>query len=204
MEGDNMTQEIEIEFKTVLEKTAFDTLLNALPFSANAIEQTNYYFETNDFALKKQGSAIRIRKKHDEYVITLKQPHEQGILETHERINSDTFMNWIDGKPVATGQLKDQLTALQVHLEDLIYHGYLTTFRHTFTENELEYVLDESHYNGIVDYELELEAVSFTDGEKAFDALLGQYHIQKKAPITKIERFFKSLPSFMTNDNDER
>ena len=48
----------------------------------------NHYFETPDFSLK-AGSALRIRHKGETYTLTLKQPAEIGLLETHQVVTED-------------------------------------------------------------------------------------------------------------------
>lgn len=49
----------------------------------------NHYFETPDFSLKEAGSALRIRHKGETYTLTLKQPAEIGLLETHQVVTED-------------------------------------------------------------------------------------------------------------------
>src|SRR5699024_12592300 len=77
-------QQIEIERKTMLTEAEFELLLKKLPFESAPIIQTNYYFETEDLALKRNRSALRIRQKNNSYTLTLKEPHEEGVLETNE------------------------------------------------------------------------------------------------------------------------
>ncbi len=57
-------QEIEIEFKNILTKQEFDTLLQWFQIKSEQFQpQTNYYFDTEDYLLKKNESALRIKKK---------------------------------------------------------------------------------------------------------------------------------------------
>lgn len=190
-----MSQEIEIEFKTLLTKAEFETLLHALPFPEEAITQTNYYFETDDLAFKKQHSALRIRKKADKYTLTLKEPHAEGILETHDHLSANEFERWINNEPVPKDNVAKQLAALGLKESDLRYYGALQTARRTFTRNQIIYVLDKSTYNNITDYELEIEAPSKTIGQQALQDILTQYPVSKQQSITKIERFFSTLSS---------
>lgn len=188
-----MNQEIEIEYKTLLTKQTFDKLKDALPFPQDAVKQVNYYFETEDFLLKEQRSAIRIRKKKDTIVLTLKQPHPDGILETHETLTKEEFTAFVQNDVSYKPHIGEQLKNLGIDMVDLEYYGALTTYRRSFVENDIEYVLDESHYGNVVDYELEIEAPSASIGTVAFEKLLKVHHIQQQASITKIERFFNEV-----------
>src|SRR5699024_10025259 len=189
-----MAQEIEIEYKTLLTKQEYNTLLQALNFPIKGIQQRNYYFETKNFTLKSYHSALRIREKKGHYTLTLKEPHKEGILETHDDLSKTEFMQWTNGQPKATMNVSAQLEHLQVSVQDLYYFGSLTTERREFIDNKITFVLDKSSYNGIVDYELEIEAPSQAAGIKVFHDTLQHYSVQKQEPITKIERFFSSLP----------
>lgn len=185
-----MNQEIEIEFKTLLTPATFERLQQALSFPNKAITQINYYFETEKFALKEKRSALRIREKNGGYTLTLKQPHPQGILETHDNLTPEEFEAWIQGHPKGEESTNKQLKQMGVSVNDLAYYGSLKTERYSFEKDGIIYVLDKSFYHNVVDYELEIEAPDYGSGEKAFINLLNEFSIVKQAPITKIERFF--------------
>ncbi|HLR42033.1 MAG TPA: CYTH domain-containing protein [Pseudogracilibacillus sp.] len=188
-----MNQEIEIEYKTLLTKEAFDKLNKVLPFPQTATKQVNYYFETADLKLKEKRSAIRIREKQHSIVLTLKQPHPDGILETHERLTEEEFTAFLQNNISYKEHIGKQLSALGIDMTDLQYFGALTTYRRSFLADGIEYVLDESHYGNKIDFELEIEAGSATSGTKAFQTLLQEHQIEQLASITKIERFFNEM-----------
>ncbi len=58
-----MSQEIEIEYKNLLTKDEFNSLLSNLSFPRKGQVQINYYFETADLALRNKLSALKIKKK---------------------------------------------------------------------------------------------------------------------------------------------
>lgn len=191
--GGIMTQEIEIEYKVLLTKNEYETIASSLPFSTNSVIQVNYYFETKQFDFKKQHSALRIREKNNQYTLTLKQPHKDGILETHDKLTEEEFNNWMNGNPPPTVHVGKQLKNMGIKVERINYFGSLTTKRRSFKLEDILYVLDESTYNGKVDYELEIEAPSKEKGLNVFNKIIQDFHISPKEPITKIERFFYSL-----------
>lgn len=188
-----MNQEMEFEYKTLLTKEDFDKLNDVLAFPQEAIKQVNHYFETADFQLKDKSSALRIREKDTAFILTLKQAQADGILETHEKLTKAEFVAFLQNKIGYKDHVGKQLKELGIEMSDLQYYGSLTTYRKSFSKNEIEYVLDESHYGEVIDYELEIEAASMTSARNAFEALLKKHKIKKLASITKIERFFTEM-----------
>ena len=188
-----MAQEIEIEYKILLSEKKFNDILNSLEFPKEPFVQTNYYFETPDFKLKSISSALRIRKKNADFIVTLKEPHPKGILETHDRISEKDFQKAIDENELSAPNCRKQLQNKGIPLEKVEYVGSLTTERYEFKKNELIYVLDKSFYNGQTDYELEIEAPSQAIGKQIFNQLLKQFQIKRSPSITKIERFFNTI-----------
>ena len=189
-----MAQEIEIEYKTLLTKHNYETLLQTFFSKVDPIVQINYYFETKNFALKKHRSALRIREKNDAYTLTLKEPHPEGILETHDSLSIDELQQWTQNNAVSKPNISKQLAAIGISENDLIYYGALKTTRHSFRQADIIYVLDKSMYNGVTDYELEIEAPTKQRGKEALRGLLEKFQITKQQSITKIKRFFTTLP----------
>ena len=189
-----MTQEIEIEYKTLLTKHDYETLLQKIFNKVKPIVQINYYFETENFALKNFHSALRIREKDGAYTLTLKQPHPEGILETHDDLSQEELQQWLKGNAVSKPNISRQLATMDITENDFIYFGALETSRYSLKQDDILYVLDKSIYNGMTDYELEIEAPTKLKGEQALQHILEKYHITQQQSITKIERFFKTLP----------
>lgn len=187
-----MPQQIEIEFKTMLTEEEFNQLLQSLPFPNKPIVQVNYYFETDDFALKKKKSALRIRKKGEQFILTLKEPHKDGLLETNEPLTKELAEKWLAGKPTNTKYVREQLNHLGIHINTLKYFGSLTTERYTYEENGIHFMLDKSFFHNIVDYELEIEAPSKVEGLQALRNVLQDHRIDERKALPKIARFFQA------------
>ncbi|ASN06509.1 CYTH domain-containing protein [Virgibacillus necropolis] len=188
-----MTQEIEIEYKNLLTADEFNQLLHRLPFPDSGTWQTNYYFETKDFSLKAKGAALRIREKTGKHVLTLKEPHIDGLLESHDNLTKNEVTSWINGNPIKKSQVSKQLESLGVCLNDLVYYGKLETKRYETNYRGTLLVLDYSTYNGMSDYELEIEAQSKEAGINMLQSIIDRYGITKKETPNKIKRFFTSL-----------
>jgi uncharacterized protein YjbK len=189
-----MAQEIEIEFKNLLTAKEFNILLDNLPFPEYSVKQTNFYFETKNLLLKDKGCALRIREKRGIYRLTLKEPHELGLLETHDTLTEEEAKQWLNGKIIAKPETTRQLQSLNIEQEDLVYYGSLTTERREVQYKDVLLVLDYSTYNGIQDYEFELEAKNQKIGLERFHSILDEFKIKKKETPNKIVRFFKTLP----------
>ena len=188
-----MSENIEIEYKVLLTEEQFKILEVELPFPEHPIIQINHYFDTFNFLLKSYHSSVRIREIDKQYTLTLKQPKDQHILETNDYLTEKEFISWLNGDPIAKHHTSKRLAQLGIVERELTYFGSLQTERKEFSSQQISYCLDKSSYNGITDYELELEVPEVGIGETIFDTLLEKYTIQKTKPITKIERFFKTL-----------
>lgn len=192
--GINMSQEIEIEFKNLLIKSEYTKLLQAFNLNPeDAFKQVNYYFETSDLTLRENGSALRIRKKNDSYQLTLKQPHEKGLLETHDTLSKNEVRLWMNDEIIAKPNVGRQLEQLGISFNSLFFQGELTTNRIETPYKDTLIVLDHSQYNNLEDYELELEANNFAYGKQIFLELLTEHHIQQRKTPNKIKRFFNSV-----------
>src|SRR5699024_12247561 len=106
------------------------------------------------------GAALRIREKDGHYRLTLKEPHQDGLLETHDTLTEAEAMNWLQGNNVAKENTEKQLKNMQIETKNLNYYGSLTTERRELEYKQVLLVLDYSIYNEQADYELELEAHS--------------------------------------------
>lgn len=196
-----MTQNIEIEFKNMLTKIEYESLLKYFKISQSQIfSQENHYFDTPDFSLKRNDSALRIRKKGGTYEMTLKQPANVGLLETNQVIGEEEVLMAIHQGILPTGIIRSLIEEYQISFSTIEYFGSLITER-----VELEYkqgllVLDHSIYLSKEDYELEYEVEDYQFGEKIFLELLKQLKIPSRKTENKIVRFYKQKFD-QTNEN---
>ncbi|MFP7494775.1 CYTH domain-containing protein [Terribacillus saccharophilus] len=189
-----MPQEIEIEFKNLLTEAEFNQLYKSLDMeNTPVIQQVNHYFETKDFQLKQLGSALRIREKNGKFQSTLKQPHADGLLETHDELTEQQAKAWLQGKITLGPEISKQLQELGISAAELVYGGALETVRRERRYLETTVVLDKSTYGSTTDYELELEAHSYAHGEHVFQSVLSEHGIGKRETPNKIQRFYDSL-----------
>ena len=188
-----MHQEIEIEFKNLLTKDEYDMLI--ISFNLTEKEkalQTNHYFDTSAMALKENHSALRVRKKGTSYTLTLKQPHEDALLETHQKCSENEFSRAIEEGVLPVGPVLKQINQLlNTRPDTYSYLGELTTERIELKLDEGLLVLDKSSYFNHSDYELEFEVTDRHEGKAAFDQLLHTHSIPKRETKNKIQRFYE-------------
>lgn len=188
-----MAQEIEIEFKNLLTEKEYHQVYHYLPFkTVELMEQTNYYFETEDLKLKQKGAALRIRYKNGKCTLTLKEPHKEGLLETHDSLTEEEANLWIQNKMMVKPHVSKQLQGLGISIESLHYMGSLTTRRKEMEYKGTTVVLDHSLYYDQEDYELEVEANSKEDGKKAIQEILKACNIPERETDNKIKRFYNA------------
>lgn len=185
-----MKQEIEIEFKNLLEKEEFYHLVEAFQLEENFISQTNHYFDTSSFLLKNNKSALRIREKGNTYTLTLKQPRAVGLLETHEALTKEEAQAIIESPSHLPKGISSILENMQIKASDLTFLGSLTTDRAEVSFKNGLLVLDHSTYLGQEDYEIEYEVSDEEIGKENFLHLLETHQIPVRKTENKIKRFF--------------
>jgi uncharacterized protein YjbK len=187
-----MEQELEIELKNIVTEKEFQTLTRHFSVTEDQFKsQTNYYFDTQDFKLKKEGCALRIRHKEDTYTFTLKEPHGDGLLESNETLMEDDALQFINGDTIHSSDLLQHLEEKYgIACSDLSSLGALKTSRYEQSFQSGLLVFDHSMYLGVEDFELEYEVTNRKQGEAEFEALLHEFNIPKRQTRNKIQRFF--------------
>lgn len=188
-----MNQEVEIEFKNMLSYDEFKSVKAYFELKdEDFTEQRNFYFDTPEFSLAKHKSALRIRKKENEFELTLKQPHENGLLETNLSIQKCEALSFIEKHefPESANAMQTIFASLRIDSDDLTYLGELVTFRCEFEYKSGKLALDHSLYLGVEDFEIEYEVNDKKTGYISFLRLLQQLNIRKKSTKNKIKRFF--------------
>ncbi|PYZ97735.1 CYTH domain-containing protein [Alteribacter lacisalsi] len=186
-----MNQEVEIEFKNLLNEEEYHRLRMAFFKNEEPFSQTNYYFDTKSYLLKDHGAMLRIREKAGSYILTLKQPIDTGLLETHQYLSDKEASTAFAGNGIPGGDVIEHLNkTVDLDRRDFRYLGSLTTERF---ERKIEgglLVLDQSTYLDFTDYELEFECADETEGKKAFSSLLDLHKIAERETPSKSHRFF--------------
>lgn len=164
-----MATNIEIEAKVLINE---DDYKRAIKYykkeNVTKITQINYYIDTDELLLKNFGIGLRIRYKGF-YVLNIKAPLQEGLLEKNESISEETYKKFKDEGIFPSGAIKNLLLMFGIEIEKLKIQTSLKTERieiENFSNGEL-FAIDKNSYNGLVDYELELEGTSLERAKSA-------------------------------------
>ncbi|EHI74069.1 adenylate cyclase family protein [Streptococcus criceti] len=183
---------LEIEYKTMLNKAEFnrmETLFSHIP----AITQTNYYFDTDDFIMRKKHLSLRIRTFDKGAELTLKIPKEVGTLEHNIDLSRQEARQIIESCQFPDNTIKDLIYEQGVDCNQLRNLGHLTTVRREKESSIGLMALDKNNYAGRIDYELELEVEEADKGKADFEAFLLENGIDLKYAKSKVARFCSTL-----------
>ncbi|MDQ0298838.1 uncharacterized protein YjbK [Salibacterium salarium] len=187
-----MAQETEIEKKNLLTESEFLHLSEVFQINKNDFFwQANSYFDTVNDDIKKQGAALRIRKKKDMYELTLKQPAKEGLLETNQNLSEEEANQALSSSFFPDGEVKDELqSSLNIDSDALRLLGTLETYRGKTPFKEGLLFLDQSVYLDTQDFEIEIEGPTETAVQIWMNDLLNKHGIPVRQTPNKIERFF--------------
>ena len=192
-----MATNIEIEAKALIKEEDYNKLIKEFE-NENAcfFDQTNYYVETKNFDLKKLGVGLRVRSINDKFVLTLKAPMSEGLLEKEENISEDQFVMFEKKNIFPECSLKDFIIMLGFDIKKLKIMAKLRTHRTQLELDEGKHILciDRNEYNNLVDYELELEGNSLGKAKTRLEQFCIEHEIEyKDNPRSKQTRALESL-----------
>ena len=188
-----MSSNIEIEAKVLLLKDEYNAIIEKLNLQKyRKIKQTNHYIDTPDRYLKKNGIALRIREKDEEFELTLKTPLSEGLLEKNENISWRDFENLSERQIFPDGNIRKFLLILGVKVSDLKVLTSLCTERIHVEFEGFGLALDKNIYSNIVDYELEVESSSIERAQQEIENILNECGI-KNFSFNKVSKQARAL-----------
>ena len=185
--------EIEKEFKNLLTKEQYEAIAGDYQsVFTKDITQTNSYYDYEGL-LQQHKMALRIRivEGKETGEITLKIPQSSlEVLEYTEVLPVDILNAYNHDKQFTLPtSLQEALENKGITLQTVNQTTLLTTHRLEGALSENEWlVLDESHYNGKVDFEMEMEVRCLEFGEPVFLGILANYNIVRCQAESKIKR----------------
>ncbi|MCI9292122.1 MAG: CYTH domain-containing protein [Erysipelotrichaceae bacterium] len=159
-----MKMNIEKELKILVSKHQFETLLKKYP-EAVFHKQINSYYDTPHYQVRKTYGAMRIRELDGQFIFTLKQHTNDGVIEHEMLVCKNSISVFKEGE---IQQLLHQL-----HIEDEIHLiATLTTYRAVIDTGQAELCFDYNEYGDNYDYEIEYEYKTEHDGKNKFNEIL--------------------------------
>jgi len=152
----------EIEFKTKINESVYEKMIEKFNLEENIFKQTNYYFDTDDFKLNNDYSIIRIRFKKNKYKLTLKKQVGFTAYEYHVFLKEKEALKMIE-EGFYTSNFFDNIPNFFI-----TFKGLLHNYRASVPYKEGVLFFDKCEYRDIVDYEIEYEANDFELGKLTF------------------------------------
>lgn len=185
--------DIEKEFKNLLTKKQYEAIVGDYQsvFTKDVTQTNSYYDYKGLLQQHKMALRIRIVEGKETGEITLKIPQSSiEVLEYTEVLPVDILNAYNHDKQFTLPtSLQEALENKGVTLQTVNQTALLTTHRLEGSLSENDWlVLDESHYNGKVDYEMEMEVRNLELGEPVFLGILEKYKIERRQAESKIKR----------------
>lgn len=189
---------LEKEYKNLLTKVQYETLKEEFQsIFTKDITQTNQYYDCHQ-QLENNHSALRIRLIEGQQMgeITLKIPQSDcEVIEITEELPNEQLQWWVEEDIfLLPTSIKLALEEQGIELSNISPTATLTTHR---LEGLLRpgclLVLDESHYAGQTDYEIEMEVEDLEEGKEIFLEILHRHGITPQKTISKIKRALQAF-----------
>ena len=127
--------------------------------NSHFLQNNNDYFDTNDLYLKNRHMTLRIRTINDVRLeLTLKIKGKNGDEEINDDISFKEKEGIIKDRYFPDGHVKSYLLSLPIPLSN--YENIVSLYNRRLEIPYEDYllVIDKNEYNGITDYNLEIEA----------------------------------------------
>jgi len=182
---------LEIEYKTLLDKDEYQSLL-PLFTDTELVVQTNHYIDTPDQLIRQEKMALRVRTFTNQAELTLKVPETVGHFEYNQNLSQEETKAILQNKEFPDGEIKNLLESKGIPVEQLVVWGSLTTERFEKETAAGLVALDHSLYLDTEDYELEIE-VETAEQEENFHQFISDHGIVYKAACVKSARLAERL-----------
>ena len=188
-----MSNTIEIEAKALVKQDEYRKLANLFRGSPRYV-QTNYYIDTEDRLLAKEGVALRIREKQGQYELTLKTPLSEGLLEKNVSISFQQFADLRDLGEFPKTDIERFLIQLGFDTKKLSILTYLSTERIDVEYEGGLLSIDRNTYSGNTDYEVEFEYNSLAGAQKIMKEFLENNGVECHfSTASKVQRAMKAI-----------
>lgn len=179
-----MKTSIEIEFKSMISEENYNKLIKMFDLEENIFHQVNYYFDSDDFYLKNNHMALRIRNKGTSFKFTMKSPYEGNIREDSIFLDRDEALSYIDN-----GLNLTELYGIDINAN---VKACLETYRAITPFKGGKLFIDKAVYCNKTDYEIEYEVDEREEGLKIFRSFLDENNIPYSYEGHKINRCYKA------------
>ena len=195
-----MSLNIECEDRVMISESNYYDILTPLLRRSNEhpfILQTNIYIDTADHYIKNHIGVLRIRVIQPLNIeLTLKIKDKDGDKEYNEPILFQNYQLFKEKNILPEGEIKQLLTQILKTSDLTSVLSPITTLDTRRYEEKIDdylLVLDKNSYNGIEDYNLEVEAISVERAKEVMQKYCKEYGIEYKPCKSKSRRALDSI-----------
>ena len=142
------------------------------------ITNTNYYFDTEDFAFTDMHHMIRIRNVGHNYELTYKVKGDNGDLEINQDISNRLAHKYLTKGSLPHGEVYNAVASTGISPKKLKVITSLYTRRLEIDCGDYLFVLDMNSYDGVEDYNIEIESKkSIEHATEVLKRYCKQYHL---------------------------
>ena len=195
-----MSLNIECEDRVMIYESNYYDILTPLLRRSNEhpfILQTNIYIDTADHYIKNHIGVLRIRVIQPLNIeLTLKIKDKDGDKEYNEPVLFQNYQLFKEKNILPEGEIKQLLTQILKTSDLTSVLSPITTLDTRRYEEKIDdylLVLDKNSYNGIEDYNLEVEAPSVERAKEVMQKYCKEYGIEYKPCKSKSRRALDSI-----------
>ena len=199
--------ETEFECRLLIPKDRYDVLFKFFESCFGPIKetiQTNYYFDTKELDISKNGDVLRIRmvKGKPRGVITYKQKGIESDMEYTQILTSNCDIELLVKNGVfPSGDAIKALQEKDIDTSRFYYCGEITTTRYEYTDNDCLIVLDKNEYSNKVDYNLEVESKTRENAVKKVKTICDEFEISFNNDNTPKSK--RAIAAYLKKKNQE-
>lgn len=181
-----MKTTLEIEFKTKITEKKYQELIKMFDLEKDIFIQTNHYFDTENQDIVKSDFILRIRQKGENYKLTSKEHTDNGTIERHIKLSTEEAKKMIEnGFDANIINLPFKVTKV----------AELTTYRVKMPYKDGMLFFDKNTYYDTIDFEIEYEANSISQGQTDFQSFLFEQGIPFVKMKSKTKRAYQKINS---------
>lgn len=175
-----INKNIEYEKRMLLTVSEYNNILSFYQkFPCKNIFITNTYFDNIAKSLIPKGYLFRLRNSNDEeYEFTLKISDPKGYIEHNMPLDKNGFTSFNKEIIMNPFSISDSLFRELSAFNPLYRQCELKTERKEFKIDDYLLVLDHNFYNGVEDYNIEIETSSMEKAESIIKEICDKFNIK--------------------------
>ncbi len=183
---------IEYEARAMISEEQYLQIINYFvnDKSKRSFTNTNTYFDYEDLSLTKNHIVLRSREIDDSnFEITLKIKGDGGDIEIDDSLTSNELNDLKENCLIKSKVILQELNKLNIDINRLVKVSELKTERIEIQKEDYLIVIDKNHYNGKIDYNVEIESNSKDAAIERLNETFSPFGVTyKKGYISKSRR----------------